>query len=44
MDGIVHYVRMRHDSARVQLKRLRRRYPRTADGFPLAAEQLPRAA
>jgi CotH kinase protein len=44
MDGIVHYVRMRHDSARAQLKRLRRQYPRTADGFPLAAEQLPRAA
>jgi CHAD domain-containing protein len=24
MEGIVHYVRMRHDSARAQLKRLRR--------------------
>jgi hypothetical protein len=44
MDGIVHYVRMRHDSARAQLKGLRRKYPRTAGGFPLAAEQLPRAA
>jgi hypothetical protein len=44
MDGIVHYVRMRHDSARAQLMRLRRKFPRTADGFPLAAEQLPRAA
>jgi hypothetical protein len=44
MEGIVHYVRMRHDSARVQLKRLSRKVPRTADGFSLAAEQLPRAA
>jgi len=44
MEGIVHYVRMRHDSARAQLKRLRRATPRTVDGFPLAAEQLPRAA
>jgi hypothetical protein len=44
MEGILHYVRMRHDSARAQLKRLRRRFPRTADGFPQAAEQLLRAA
>ena len=44
IEGIVHYVRMRHDSARAQLKRLRRTIPRTADGFPQAAEQLPRAA
>jgi hypothetical protein len=44
MEGIVHYVRMRHDSARAQLRRLRRAMPRTVDGFPLAAEQLPRAA
>ncbi len=44
MEGIVHYVRMRHDSARAQLKRLRRTMPRTADGFHMAAEQLPRAA
>ena len=44
MEGILHYVRMRHDSARAQLKRLRRRFPRTANGFPQAAEQLPRAA
>jgi hypothetical protein len=44
MEGIVHYVRMRHDSARAQLKRLRRTMPRTAGGFPLAAERLPRAA
>ena len=27
MEGIVHYVRMRHDSARAQLKRLRRTMP-----------------
>ena len=42
MEGIVHYVRMRHDSARAQLKQLRRTMPRTVDGFPLAAEQLSR--
>jgi hypothetical protein len=44
VEGIVHYVRMRHDSARAQLNRLRRSMPRTVGGFPLAAEQLPRAA
>ena len=44
IDGILHYVRMRHDSARAQLKWLRQRFPRTADGFPQAAERLPRAA
>jgi CotH kinase protein len=44
MEGIVHYVRMRHDSARTQLRRLRRTTPRTVGGFPLAAERLPRAA
>jgi hypothetical protein len=44
VEGIVHYVRMRHDSARAQLKVLRRIMPRAVDGFPLAAEQLPRAA
>jgi hypothetical protein len=44
MEGIVHYVRMRHDSARAQLKRLRRAMPRTADGFAPPVEQLPRAA
>jgi hypothetical protein len=37
-------VRMRHDSARAQLKQLRRTIPRTVDGFPTAGEQLPRAA
>jgi hypothetical protein len=35
---------MRHDSARVQLRRLRREIPRAVDRFPTAAEQLPRAA
>ena len=44
MEGIVHYVRMRHDSARVQLRRLRRTMPRAIDRFPAAVEQLPRAA
>ncbi len=43
MEGIVHYVRMRHDSARTQLKRLRRTMPRTFDRFG-PAERLPRAA
>jgi hypothetical protein len=44
VEGIVHYVRMRHDSARGQLRRLRRTMPRAVDRFPAAAEQLPRAA
>jgi hypothetical protein len=44
IEGIVHYVRMRHDSARAQLEQLRRTIPRTVDGFPPAAERLPRAA
>jgi CotH kinase protein len=44
VDGIVHYVRMRHDSARVQLRWLRRTMPRAVDRFPAAVEQLPRAA
>jgi hypothetical protein len=44
MEGIVHYVRMRRDSARAQLKRLRRTVPRVADGFPAGTDQLPRAA
>ncbi len=44
IEGIVHYVCMRHDSARAQLKQLRRTIPRTVDGFPPAAERLPRAA
>jgi CotH kinase protein len=44
VEGIVHYVRMRHDSARVQLQRLRRAIPRAADRFATTAEELPRAA
>jgi CotH kinase protein len=44
MEGIIHYVRMRHDSARAQLKQLRRTMPRTVDAFPRATEQPPRAA
>jgi hypothetical protein len=32
-EGIIHYVRMRRDSARAQLKQLRRTMPRQADGF-----------
>jgi hypothetical protein len=46
MEGIVHYVRMRRDSARAQLKRLRRTMPRTVDdgAFPATTERLPRAA
>jgi hypothetical protein len=44
MEGIVHYVRMRHDSARGQLNRLRRTMPRAVHDFPMGAEQLPRAA
>ena len=44
IEGIVHYVRMRHDSAREQLKWLRRTMPRAVDGFPAAREQLSRAA
>jgi hypothetical protein len=44
MEGIVHYVRMRRDSARAQLKQLRRTMPRTVDGPPVALEPLPRAA
>ncbi len=41
--GITHYVRMRHDSARVQLERLRRTDPRGASGatFPVSPEPLP---
>ncbi len=44
MEGIVHYVRMRRDSARAQLKQLRQTMPRAADGFPAAMDQLQRAA
>jgi hypothetical protein len=44
VEGIVHYVRMRRDSARAQLKELRREMPRAASGFPAATAPLPRAA
>jgi hypothetical protein len=44
MEGIVHYVLMRHDSARAQLKQLRRTIPRTVDGFAPAVDQLSSAA
>jgi hypothetical protein len=44
MEGIVHYVRMRHDSARAQLAQVSRTMPRSADGFPRAVEQPPLAA
>ncbi len=43
-EGIVHYVRMRRDSARAQLKRLRRTRPDAGAGFVPAAQSLPRAA
>jgi CotH protein len=44
IEGIVHYVRMRRDSARTQLKALRRTMPCATDSgeFPVAAEPLPR--
>jgi hypothetical protein len=43
-DGIVHYVRMRHDSARQQLERLRKETPRGTDraSFPAMMEPLPK--
>jgi hypothetical protein len=44
MEGIVHYVRMRRDSARAQLKRARQTMPLMVDDFPETTEQLPRAA
>ena len=42
-EGIVHYVRMRHDSARQQLGQLRKTTPRATEGagFPAAMEPLP---
>jgi hypothetical protein len=43
-EGIVHYVRMRRDSASAQLKHLRRTMPRRIDGFAAAAAPLARAA
>jgi len=44
MEGIVHYVRMRRDSARAQLKRVTQTMPHMVDGFPETTEQLRRAA
>ena len=44
VEGIVHYVRMRRDSARAQLKQIRRTMPRRIDGFAPAARPLDRAA
>ena len=45
-EGIIHYVRMRHDSARQQLAQLRGATPRAngSAGFPAAMEALPRSA
>jgi len=43
-EGIVHYVRMRRDSARAQLKQIRRTMPRRIDGFAEAPRPLDRAA
>jgi CotH kinase protein len=44
MEGIVHYVRMRRDSACAQLKKLKRKFPSAAAGFPAAPKSLSRAA
>jgi hypothetical protein len=44
VEGIVHYVRMRRDSARAQLKRLRQAMPPITDDFSTAEAPLPRAA
>jgi hypothetical protein len=44
-DGIIHYVRMRYDSARKQLAKLRATTPRgIATEFPAVMEPLPRAS
>ncbi len=45
VEGIVPYVRMRYDSARKQLKELRKRYPRGASGETLSGmmETLPKS-
>ena len=45
-EGIVHYVRMRHDSARQQLEQLRKETPRASDSesFPAVMEPLPSTA
>jgi hypothetical protein len=46
VEGILHFVRMRYDSAREQLARLRKRYPRGASGeiFSGMMETLPEPA
>ncbi len=46
VEGITHYVRMRYDSAREQLKKLRKRYPSGASGehFTGVMETLPKSA
>jgi CotH kinase protein len=43
VDGIINYVRMRHDSARQQLEQARKETPRATDraGFPATMEPLP---
>jgi hypothetical protein len=45
-EGIIHYVRMRHDSARHQLEQLRKETPRANDSesFPATVEPVPSAA
>jgi hypothetical protein len=45
-EGIIHYVRMRRDSARHQLEQLRKTIPRVTDRatFPATMEPLPRQA
>jgi hypothetical protein len=45
-EGIIHYVRMRHDSARQQLEQLRKQTPRANDSgrFPATVEPLSSAA
>jgi hypothetical protein len=43
-EGIVHYVRMRRDSARAQLRQIRRTMPRRIDGFAPAERPLDQAA
>ena len=43
-EGIVHYVRMRRDSARRQLDGLRKAMPRADAAFPVEMETLPRQA
>jgi hypothetical protein len=44
MEGIVHYVRMRRDSASAQLERLRKTMPPMVNGFPETTELMRPAA